>query len=158
TCPPERVNSTLPAKQTLAASAAPRPRDRRGDCPMLMRGGSVPEQVVGPADLSTSELSMTSDFLPAKKIVIAGAGYAGLHVALRPAARLDENDGIAVDLVDQHEYHQVLTELPRVAAGTRASKDVRLPLTKLLENRVDFRLAQVTGFDLPGHQLLTDRG
>ena len=120
--------------------------------------GSTLEAVAIPANLSTSERSMTSDSMPAQQILIAGAGYAGLHVALRLTALLDRNDMSTVKLVDQHDYHQVLTELPRVAAGTRASEDVRLPLTGILENRVEFVLAQVTGFDLLGHQLLTDRG
>jgi NADH dehydrogenase len=101
---------------------------------------------------------MTSKSLAVQQIVIAGAGYAGLHVALRLAARLDRQDGSAVRLVDHHDYHQVLTELPRVAAGTRAATDVRLPLPDILESRVDFTLAQVAGFDLPGRQILTDRG
>jgi NADH:ubiquinone reductase (H+-translocating) len=101
---------------------------------------------------------MTGKSLAAQQIVIAGAGYAGLHVALRLAARLDNRHGIALRLVDQHDYHQVLTELPRVAAGTRAAADVRLSLPDILESRVDFTLAQVAGFDLPGRKLLTDRG
>jgi NADH:ubiquinone reductase (H+-translocating) len=101
---------------------------------------------------------MTSKSVAVQRIVIAGAGYAGLHVALRLAARLDTHHGSAVRLVDQHDYHQVLTELPRVAAGTRAAADVRLSLPDILESRVDFTLAQVTGFDLPERQLLTDRG
>ena len=107
--------------------------------------GSTLEAVAIPANLSTSERSMTSDSMPAQQILIAGAGYAGLHVALRLTALLDRNDMSTVKLVDQHDYHQVLTELPRVAAGTRASEDVRLPLTGILENRVEFVLAQVTG-------------
>jgi NADH:ubiquinone reductase (H+-translocating) len=101
---------------------------------------------------------MTSKSLAVQQIVIAGAGYAGLHVALRLAARLDSQHGSAVRLVDQHEYHQVLTELPRVAAGTRAAADVRFSLPDILESRVDFTLAQVTGFDLAWRQLPTDRG
>jgi hypothetical protein len=35
-------------------------------------------------------------------------------------------------LVDRHDYHQVLTELPRVAGGTRAADAVRIPLQDLL--------------------------
>ena len=59
------------------------------------------------------------------EIVIAGAGYAGLHVALRLTAKLRDNPGVELTLVDRHDYHQVLTELPRVAGGTRAADAVR---------------------------------
>jgi NADH dehydrogenase len=61
-------------------------------------------------------------------IVIAGAGYAGLHVALRLTARLRNRPEIELTLVDRHDYHQAVTELPRVAAGTRAAGAVRIPL------------------------------
>ena len=61
-------------------------------------------------------------------IVVAGAGYAGLHVALRLTAKLRNNPEMELILVDRHDYHQVLTELPRVAGGTRAAGAVRIPL------------------------------
>jgi NADH dehydrogenase len=82
--------------------------------------------------------------------VIAGAGYAGLHVALRLQ--------LPATLVDQHPYHQVITELPRVATGTRAPDAVRLPLERLLGERVSFVQARLTGFDLAGRRLLTTAG
>jgi NADH dehydrogenase FAD-containing subunit len=62
------------------------------------------------------------------QIVIAGAGYAGLHVALRLTAKLRHDPKIELTLVDRHDYHQALTELPRVAGGTRAADAVRIPL------------------------------
>jgi 2-polyprenyl-6-methoxyphenol hydroxylase-like FAD-dependent oxidoreductase len=49
------------------------------------------------------------------QIVVAGAGYAGLHVALRLTAKLRNHPKMTLTLVDRHDYHQVLTELPRVA-------------------------------------------
>ncbi len=93
-----------------------------------------------------------------RRIVVAGAGYAGLHVAMRLAARLRNNPVVELTLVDRHDYHQVLTELPRVAGGTRAADAVRIPLQKVLARRVRFVPAEVTGFDLPGRRLLTGAG
>ena len=49
------------------------------------------------------------------QIVVAGAGYAGLHVALRLTAKLRNHPEMELTLVGRHDYHQVLTELPRVA-------------------------------------------
>jgi NADH dehydrogenase FAD-containing subunit len=72
--------------------------------------------------------------------VVAGAGYAGLHVALRLTAKLRNNTAVGLTLVDQHDYHQALTELPRVAGGTRAADAVRVPLSDVLAKRV--RLVQ----------------
>ena len=89
-------------------------------------------------------------------IVIAGAGYAGLHVALRLAARLDDrHPEVHLTLVDKNPYHQVLTELPLVAAGTRAAQDVRVPLEPLLDQRVHFVQSAIDGFDISGRQLIT---
>jgi NADH:ubiquinone reductase (H+-translocating) len=91
-------------------------------------------------------------------IVIAGAGYAGLHVALRLTARLRNQPETQLTLVDQHDYHQALTELPRVAGGTRAADAVRIPLQDMLAKRIRFVQTEITGFDLAGRRLLTGAG
>jgi NADH:ubiquinone reductase (H+-translocating) len=92
------------------------------------------------------------------RIVVAGAGYAGLHVALRLTAKLRNNPEVALTLVDRHDYHQVLTELPRVAGGTRAAGAVRIPLQDMLAEWVRFVQTEINGFDLPGRRLLTRAG
>src|SRR5690348_3181479 len=92
------------------------------------------------------------------QIVIAGAGYAGLHVALRLTARLRNQPEAELILVDRHDYHQAITELPRVAGGTRAADAVRIPLQDVLAERVRFVQTEITGFDLPGRRLLTGAG
>ena len=92
------------------------------------------------------------------QIVIAGAGYAGLHVALRLTAKLRNDAKIELTLVDRHDYHQALTELPRVAGGTRAADAVRIPLRDTLAKRVRFVQTEINGFDLTGQQLLTEAG
>ena len=92
------------------------------------------------------------------QIVVAGAGYAGLHVALRLTAKLRSNPLAELTLVDRHDYHQALTELPRVAAGTRAAGAVRIPLQDTLATRVRFVQTEINGFDLAGQRLLTGAG
>jgi NADH dehydrogenase len=92
------------------------------------------------------------------QIVVAGAGYAGLHVALRLTAKLRNNPETELTLVDRHDYHQVITELPRVASGTRAADAVRIPLQDVLATRVRFVQTEINGFDLDGQRLLTGAG
>ena len=91
------------------------------------------------------------------RIVVAGAGYAGLHVALRLSAKR-RNNPMELTLVNRHDYHQVITELPRVAGGTRAADAVRIPLQDVLSERVRFIQTEISGFDLPGRRLLTGAG
>ena len=92
------------------------------------------------------------------QIVVAGAGYAGLHVALRLTAKLRDNPAVKLTLLDRHDYHQALTELPRVAGGTRAADAVRLPLQDVLAKRVDFVQTEINGFDLSGRHVITGAG
>jgi NADH:ubiquinone reductase (H+-translocating) len=92
------------------------------------------------------------------QIVIAGAGYAGLHVALRLTAKLRNRPKMTLTLLDRHDYHQAITELPRVAGGTRAADAVRIPLQDVLASRVRFLQTELKGFDLSGGRLLTGAG
>jgi len=92
------------------------------------------------------------------QIVVAGAGYAGLHVALRLTAKLRNNPMTELILVDRHDYHQALTELPRVAGGTRAADAVRIPIQDVLAKRVRFVQTEINGFDLADQRLLTEAG
>src|SRR5579859_6371249 len=92
------------------------------------------------------------------QIVVAGAGYAGLHVALRLTAKLRDHPEVELTLVDRHDYHQVITELPRVAGGTRAAEAVRIPLQDMLAERVRFVQTEMSGFDLAGRRILTAAG
>jgi len=92
------------------------------------------------------------------RIVVTGSGYAGLHVALRLTAMLHNTPVVELILIDRHDYHQVLTELPRVAGGTRAAGAVRIPLQDVLAERVRFVQTEISGFDLPGRRVLTGAG
>src|SRR5215813_463192 len=92
------------------------------------------------------------------QIVVAGAGYAGLHVTLRLTAKLRHHPELGLILVDRHDYHQAITELPRVASGTRAADAVRIPLQEMLATRVRFVQTEINGFDLSGRRLLTEAG
>src|SRR5215469_18667564 len=105
-----------------------------------------------------ADAAEASDARVSGPIVIAGAGYGGLHVALRLAAKLRRSPETELVLVDQHDYHLALTELPRVAGGTRAIDAVRIPLQDMLAERVRFEQTEIQGFDLAGRRLLTAGG
>jgi NADPH-dependent 2,4-dienoyl-CoA reductase/sulfur reductase-like enzyme len=77
---------------------------------------------------------------------------------LAPDGQLRHRPQIELTLVDRHDYHQAVTELPRVAAGTRAADAVRIPLQDVLATRVRFARTEIDGFDLDGRRLLTGAG
>lgn len=89
------------------------------------------------------------------EIVIAGAGYAGLHIALRLTSRLKASQA-NITLIDKLDYHQFLTELPRVAAGTRPADEVRVPLENVLDERVTFVHSPIIGWDFDAKVVKTE--
>lgn len=92
------------------------------------------------------------------KIVIAGAGYAGLHAAQRSGGWLRNHPEVEMTLVDRNDYHQLTTELPRVAAGTRETSAVQVELDPALSDRVRFVPTTITGFDFTERCLVTEAG
>lgn len=94
------------------------------------------------------------------RIVIVGMGYGGLRLAqeLEWSIRHGKAD-LDLTLLDQYPFHQLITELHQVAAGSIAYDAATIPYQRLLENRrVNFLQATVTGFDVAGQEIETDHG
>jgi len=89
------------------------------------------------------------------RIVVAGAGYAGLHVAQRLGSWLERHQEIELTLLDHHDYHQLVIELPRVATGSREEKDVQVGLGGVLSPRVHFVQTAITALDPAARQVQT---
>jgi NADH dehydrogenase len=85
-------------------------------------------------------------FSATTKIVIAGAGYAGLHVAQRLGAWLERNRSIELTLLDQHDYHLLVTELPRVATGVREAEATQIALGGRLSEVITFHQTPIAAF------------
>lgn len=94
----------------------------------------------------------------AKRIVIVGAGYAGVETALS-LNRHKGNADVEIVLVDRNPYHTLLTELHE-AAGNRVSEEaVRIPLNEIFRfTSVRTVTADIRSFDLEGKQLVHDQG
>lgn len=78
------------------------------------------------------------------RIVVLGAGYAGLAVARRLERSLPE--GVALTVVDANDYHLVQHELHRVIRRPELATDLRVPLDQALD-QAEFRRAWVTDVD-----------
>ena len=77
-----------------------------------------------------------------KRIVILGAGYAGMFLATNIARYVTEKVG-EVTLIDRNPYHQLLQEIHLVAAGFRTADEVKIPILTLID-RMDIKFIQST--------------
>lgn len=69
-----------------------------------------------------------------KKIVILGAGYAGIFLSTNLSSKLNK-DQVEIILIDRNDYHQLMQEIHLVAAGFRTSEQVKIPITSLIEGK-----------------------
>ena len=67
-----------------------------------------------------------------KRIVILGAGYAGIFLATNIARSVAEKSGEVI-LIDRNPYHQLLQEIHLVAAGFRTADEVKIPILTLID-------------------------
>lgn len=90
-----------------------------------------------------------------KKIVIVGAGYAGILTAKKLAKKFKKNDEITITIIDKNPYHTMLTELHEVAAYRVDEESIRINLKKVFAGRkVDVRLDTITSFDFDGKKAI----
>ena len=82
-----------------------------------------------------------------KKVVVLGAGYAGLKVVHELQKRA--NGQVEITLVDKNNYHYEATALHEVAAGTLPPSKISYPVADIIKPTVTtFIQDEVTGFDL----------
>jgi len=74
-----------------------------------------------------------------RRIVILGAGYAGVRAAQELIGVLDECE---VWIVDRSRSHQILTEMYKVAAGGAAPERAQVPLRRLLPRHPHLHVLQ----------------
>ncbi|HEU4965398.1 MAG TPA: NAD(P)/FAD-dependent oxidoreductase [Bacilli bacterium] len=67
----------------------------------------------------------------AKKVVILGAGYAGLVAALK-LDKLTTSAQVEIILVNKHPYHQLITQLHEPAVGAKTEQDITISINSIL--------------------------
>ena len=90
------------------------------------------------------------------KVVIIGAGFAGLKVA----RSLNNVQGIEILLLDQYNYHQFQPLFYQVATAGLDASNISFPLRKLFQKskNVRIRLAKVESINVGANKLYTDIG
>ncbi len=69
------------------------------------------------------------------RIVIIGAGYAGILTAKKLARKFKKDAGTSVTIIDKNPFHTMLTELHEVAAGRVEEDSIRISLKKVFAGR-----------------------
>lgn len=89
------------------------------------------------------------------RVVIVGAGFGGLR-----AARALDRVPVEVLLLDRNNYHLFQPLLYQVAVGALPPSEVAYPARSILrkQRNLEFRVADVSGFDLARRRVLTTRG
>lgn len=89
------------------------------------------------------------------RVVILGAGYAGLAVAQRLGKVLGESGTALITLINASDVHVFATQLHKVAAGTASPEAVSVPLRDVLPARgVDLVIGRVVRID-PAERTVT---
>ncbi|AEY67119.1 NAD(P)/FAD-dependent oxidoreductase [Clostridium sp. BNL1100] len=90
------------------------------------------------------------------KILIIGAGYAGILTAKKLAKKFKKNDDVNITIIDKNPFHTMLTELHEVAANRVDEDSIKISLSKVFAGRkvnvvldtvesIDFENNKVTG-------------
>jgi len=90
------------------------------------------------------------------RIVILGAGVAGLRVAKRVPVRIRPSDWEVV-LIDQNDYHQYLYRIHEVCNTEYEEKDIIVPLSRLAK-LATLKRATVKTLDTERKVVVTDSG
>ncbi|NLG52919.1 MAG: FAD-dependent oxidoreductase [Clostridiales bacterium] len=93
-----------------------------------------------------------------KRIVIVGAGYAGVLTAKKLEKRLKREKDIEITIIDKNPFHTMLTELHEVAAGRVDEDSIKIDLNRIFSGRrVNVRLDTVTSIDFKGKTVKGER-
>lgn len=83
-----------------------------------------------------------------KKIVILGAGYAGILTAKKLAKKLRKREDVNITIIDKNPFHTMLTELHEVAANRVDEDSIKISLKKVFAGRkVNVKVDTVTSVD-----------
>lgn len=92
----------------------------------------------------------------AKKVLVIGAGYAGVEAALT-LNKKKKKDNIEITLIDKNPYHTLLTELHEVAGNRISEEGIRIPLRSIFKyTDVKLIMDEITSFDFNNKKISSD--
>ncbi len=99
-------------------------------------------------------MSEAREHRPKKRVLILGAGFAGLSTALHLDKALGGDPSVEITLVDRNHFHLFTPLLHEVASGVIHPGLVMTPIRRVLRrSRIRFLRARVDGIDLDRQQV-----
>ncbi len=90
-----------------------------------------------------------------KKIVVIGAGYAGILTAKKLEKKLKKEKDVEITLINKNTFHTMLTELHEVAAGRVDEESIRIELSDVFAHRnVNVIVDEVTSIDFENKKVV----
>ncbi|MFV0558728.1 MAG: NAD(P)/FAD-dependent oxidoreductase [Enterococcus sp.] len=95
-----------------------------------------------------------------KRIVVVGAGYAGVSATKLLAKKLKTDKDVEITLIDRHSYHTMMTELHEVAGGRVEPDAIQYDLQHLFSRQKNVKLVTdtVISIDKEHKVIKTKRG
>lgn len=93
------------------------------------------------------------------KIVILGAGYAGIHAAKKLSKKYKKNNEVEITLIDKNPYHTLMTELHEVAGGRVPEESVKIELYRIFnKTKVNVVVDYIENVDSENNIVKTAQG
>lgn len=93
-----------------------------------------------------------------KKVLVLGAGYAGLQTVTKLQKELSAEEA-EITLINKNDYHYEATWLHEASTGTINYEDLLYPVESVLKkDKVNFVTAEVTKIDRNAKKVETDKG
>ena len=93
-----------------------------------------------------------------KKVIILGAGYAGVHAAKLLHKKFKKDLSVDIELIDKNPYHTLMTDLHEVAGNRIDESGVKVNLNKIFkEKRVNVTVDEINDIDFDNKVLHSDR-
>lgn len=95
-----------------------------------------------------------------KRVVIVGAGFAGLNAAKRLARKTDKSGEIEITLLDRHNYHLFQPLLYQVAMAGLSPGEIAMPIRTMLAKYKNTRvlLGEAKHLDVASKSIQTEAG
>lgn len=90
-----------------------------------------------------------------ERIIVLGAGYAGVLAAKKLEKKFKNNSDISITIIDKNPFHTMLTELHEVAANRVDEDSIKMNLKQIFAGRnVDVVMDDIQKVDFEKKQLI----